>query len=165
MKEAEPSEGAWPRRVIEEHAQDIFASVGVWNNSNDWLVWLSLLWCDPQTDVTGVCEHSCSVSPDLRTPLGCFSHTDVVLQVALCFSPVAVSTGWTFPAVNDWFQEWPQEALVVVHIQVRRTSGETVHLHQQVLSLRSSTGLSWLDRAQLLLPDSSANAWSHEEHN
>lgn len=162
MKEAEPSEGAWPRRVIEEHAQDIFASVGVWNNSNDWLVWLSLLWCDPQTDVTGVCEHSCSVSPDLRTPLGCFSHTDVVLQVALCLGSehrVNVSCGERLvPGVATG------GAGRGAH-PVRRTSGETVHLHQQVLSLRSSTGLSWFDRAQLLLPDSSANAWSHEEHN
>lgn len=67
-----------------------------------------------------------------------FIHTDVVLQVALCFSPVGSKLrvrSRKFPAVVnctaiDWFHEWPQEALESVslrflqdveNIQVRHT--------------------------------------------
>ncbi len=62
--------------------------------------------------------------------------TDVVLQVALCFSPVGSKLrvrSRKFPAVVnctaiDWFHEWPQDALESVslrflqdveHVQVR----------------------------------------------
>lgn len=67
------------------------------------------------------------------------TNTDVVLQVALCFSPVGIKLrvrSRKFPAVVnctaiDWFHEWPQEALESVslkflqdveHVQVRRPS-------------------------------------------